>query len=147
MAAKPYSSCTTEACRRESCESVDAAVRHETRQKDLTRTVMCDVTPSCVTELLFAHEFWSAQESTVWASRCRRWRRDDEWPTFDPHLQRTELSPRARSFWDVVQLLGNRTIWVHGDSITLQMCDAAFCSLMRAGAAPFPAPQLHQEQT
>ena len=70
-------------------------------------------------------------------SRCRSWKEED-WPTWEPHLSRSTQVPRPRDFWDIAQLLPNKTIWLHGDSITLQMCDAAFCSLMRTGVAPAP---------
>lgn len=115
----------------------------------ITKTIMCDVQPFCATETLFSHEFYwpkgqpgrskrSASSQAV-PSRCRSWKMDADWPVTEPHLSRTTTVPRPRSFWDIMKLLPNRTVWLHGDSIMLQMCDAALCSLMRAGVAGTPA--------
>ena len=68
--------------------------------------------------------------------RCRFFPRDRDWPTKDPHLKRS--AQLVRSFWEVLQLLPNRTVWIHGDSVMLQLCDAAFCSLQREGVGRWP---------
>ena len=108
---------------------------------------MCDApsTP-CVTDLLFAHEFdWPASHPHWSASRCRSWRQDGDWPTSEPHLlrsgyKRKGVQMRARPFWDVLQLFPNQTLWIHGDSVQVQLCSAALCSLMRN--APVSQPLL-----
>ena len=137
------------------CDAANEQARSErpelARRRLLTRAIMCDASPPCVTEMTFSHEFWWAAPEErhrrrrgkvdtriAPRSRCRAWTDDADWPTKEPHLSRATLTPRARSFWDVLQLLPNRTVWLHGDSIQLQMCDAAICSLMRAGVAPAP---------
>jgi len=110
---------------------------------------LCDTSPPCATEVLFSHEFyWPANPEVPppelafrrgRPSRCRT-RADSDWTTVEPHVSRETTLPRPRGFWDTMQLLPNRTVWLHGDSIQLQMCDAALCSLMRAGVAPEPVP-------
>jgi hypothetical protein len=112
------------------------------RKKELTRAVLCDAAPTCVANALFEHEiFWHASASfdgRVAQSRCRTWTRDADWPTLEPHLSRSAHGPAAaRAFEEA--LPPNRTVWLHGDSIQLQLCNAAFCSLMRTGVAPTPA--------
>jgi hypothetical protein len=122
------------------CEQSQQAFRRENphldRRKVITRAAMCDVDPPCVTELLFHSDIYATRPGGL--SRCRSWHTDDDWPTREPHLHREALRPRARGFWSVLQLLPNRTVWVHGDSIQEQLCDAAMCSLMRDGVAPWP---------
>lgn len=120
-------------------------------RKYITKTILCDVQPFCAAETLFSHEFFWPQKqlrrgnkrrespSPSAVSRCRSWKDDADWPVTEPHLSRATLVPRPRSFWDVMKLLPNRTVWLHGDSITLQMCDAALCSLMRSGVVDAPA--------
>ena len=135
--------CTSEGCRRAQCEAANLRFRRENPSIEkrglITRAIMCDVTPSCVTELLFSHTFHLKPDNPVSAaSICRRWRRDDSWPTADPHLQRSALKRRVRSFWEVLRLLPNRTVWIHGDSVMLQLCNAALCSLMREGVGTWP---------
>ena len=125
------------------CEVANAAARSErpelAQRGYLTKAVMCDVHPFCATETLFSHEFsWTPQRERKVVSRCRSWQTDADWPTTEPYLSRKTAVPRPRTFWDIMQLLPNRTVWLHGDSIQLQMCDAAICSLMRAGAASEP---------
>ena len=124
-----------------SCEQVQRDFRSEhpdlDRRGHVTRAVMCDVDPPCVTELLFADEFYRDESAAAQPSRCRDWKRDSDWPTWEPHLRRHTVRPRARAFWDIMRLVPNRTVWVHGDSIQLQLCDAAMCSLMRAGVTDF----------
>jgi len=95
--------------------------------------------PPCVTELAFEHEFYVSSNATRRSSRCRTWQFDSDWPTADPYLLRSTVQPRPRGIWDTLALLPNRTVWLHGDSIQLQLCGAAMCSLMRAGVAPYPA--------
>ena len=102
-------------------EHPEFAARHY-----LTKAVLCDVQPACATETLFSHEFsWLPAQlrrpstQSAWISRCRTWRDDAEWPAREPHLSRASVYPRARSFWEVLQLLPNRTVWMHGDSIQL----------------------------
>ena len=105
----------------------------------MTAAVSCDrgsareQLPSCVHHTLFVHEFWTGSTDL---SRCRRWHSRD-WPTWEPHLVRP-MARRLRSFADIMSLLPNRTLWLHGDSIMLQLCDAAACALVRAGVAPTP---------
>lgn len=129
------------------CAAANELARSEhgeiVRAKHLTKAVLCDVQPFCATEVLFNHEFyWKETHGKAKAnapkpvSRCRSWKTDGEWPGPEPHLKRS--SARTRSFWDVMRLLPNRTLWLHGDSIQLQLCDAALCSLMRAGVASTP---------
>ena len=128
-----------------SCEQVQLDFRSEhpalDRRGHMTRAVMCDVDPPCVTELLFADEFYRDESAAAQPSRCRDWKRDSDWPTWEPHLRRHTVRPRARAFWDIMRLVPNRTVWLHGDSIQLQLCDAAMCSLMRDGVAPRSAEQ------
>jgi len=142
------------------CRAANRAFRRENphleRQHLLTRGAMCDLTPPCVTDMLFQHEFYWGRHASMagppippgtltpradWRSRCRTWTRDEDWPTVEPHLSRKGASARRRAphdFWDAMALLPNRTVWLHGDSIQLQVCNAAFCSLMRTGSAPYP---------
>ena len=47
-------------------------------------------------------------------------------------------APRDDGLWPLLQLLPNKTLWLHGDSITTQLCEASICSLLRAGVAPQP---------
>lgn len=136
------------------CVAANEAARSEhveiMRGKLLTKALLCDVKPFCATEVLFNHEFWweapTLPHVRAMTSRCRTWQRDSDWPMTEPHL--TRGSARARSFWDSMRLLANKTLWLHGDSIQLQMCDAALCSLMRSGVAPTPVlgdPSYHPE--
>ena len=99
----------------------------------------------CVTELLFEHEFWlkpgrGFRNRAVALRRCSAWRRDSDWPTRDPHLVREprKVSDRFRGFWSSLRRLPNRTVWVHGDSIQMQLFSAALCSLLRAGKLRTP---------
>ena len=137
------------------CAAANEGARSERgeiqKRKLITKAVLCDTSPPCATEVLFSHELYWPKNPKVpppelafrggRPSRCRTWA-DSDWPTFEPHLSRATTLPRPRGFWDTLQLLPNRTLWLHGDSIQLQMCDAALCSLMRAGVAPEPALQL-----
>ena len=138
------------------CEAANAQARFEhpeyKRGRYLTKAVMCDVTPHCATEAIFSQELWwrtpsgngklppSSDGLPVHdpVSRCRTWRNDADWPTHEPYISRATQQPRVRPFWDLLRLLPNRTVWLHGDSITLQMCNAALCSLMRSGVASTP---------
>ena len=99
----------------------------------------------CVTELLFEHEFWlkpgrGFRNRAVTLRRCSAWRRDSDWPTAEPHLVREprKVSDRFRGFWSSLRRLPNRTVWVHGDSIQMQLFSAALCSLLRAGKLRSP---------
>ena len=99
----------------------------------------------CVTELLFEHEFWlkpgrGFRNRAVTLRRCSAWRRDSDWPTAEPHLVREprKVSDRFRGFWSSLRRLPNRTVWVHGDSIQMQLFSAALCSLLRAGKLRTP---------
>eukprot|EP00965_Chrysotila_dentata_P215498 6188809-Pleurochrysis_carterae.AAC.2 len=112
------------------------------QRREVTRAVMCDTQPPCLTELLFTHEFWSGSSET--RSRCRSRKYDSDWPTVEPHVNRRKQRPRPRSFWETMRLLPNKTLWLHGDSVQTQLCDAALCSLLRADALPWPA--LHRPQ-
>ena len=109
------------------------------RQHHITRAVLCDTQPAaCVTEMLFAHEFYwtEAQAAAKGGIKCAKWARDDQWPTVDPHLTR---SPDLGGLWEeVLTLMPNRTLWLHGDSITTQVCEASFCSLARSAVVPQP---------
>mmetsp|Transcript_41488 Transcript_41488/g.86879 ORF Transcript_41488/g.86879 Transcript_41488/m.86879 type:complete len:359 (+) Transcript_41488:186-1262(+) len=127
------------------CEVDNTAWRTEARmlqRREVTRAVMCDTQPPCLTELLFTHEFWSGSSET--RSRCRSRKYDSDWPTVEPHVNRRKQRPRPRSFWETMRLLPNKTLWLHGDSVQTQLCDAALCSLLRADALPWPA--LHRPQ-
>ena len=57
-----------------SCEQVQRDFRSEhpalDRRGHMTRAVMCDVDPPCVTELLFAHEFYQDERAAARPSRC-----------------------------------------------------------------------------
>mmetsp|Transcript_3922 Transcript_3922/g.7631 ORF Transcript_3922/g.7631 Transcript_3922/m.7631 type:complete len:433 (-) Transcript_3922:30-1328(-) len=128
------------------CEVDNTAWRTEARmlqqRREVTRAAMCDTQPPCLTELLFTHEFWSGSSET--RSRCRSRKYDSDWPTVEPHVNRRKQRPRPRSFWETMRLLPNKTLWLHGDSVQTQLCDAALCSLLRADALPWPA--LHRPQ-
>ena len=127
------------------CEAANDAFRNETHHRlrgKVTRAVMCDASPPCVTELLFEHEFWikpgrrSNSRLAVAMQRCRNWQHDDDWPTTDPHVTR---QPHFRGIWSVLRLLPNRTVWIHGDSLQLQLHSAALCSLLRDGKVATPS--------
>ena len=109
------------------------------REWQVTRAVLCDTQPAaCVTEMLFAHEFyWSEQQAAAkGGTKCAKWTRDDQWPTTEPHLTRPA---GLGGLWEeVLTLLPNRTLWLHGDSITTQVCEASFCSLARSHVVPQP---------
>ena len=49
-----------------------------------------------------------------------------------------KVSDRFRGFWSSLRRLPNRTVWVHGDSIQMQLFSAALCSLLRAGKLRTP---------
>ena len=109
---------------------------HRTHQ--VTKSVMCDTRPAaCVSEFLFAHEFyWSEKDAEKRGGvKCRKWGHDG-WPTREPHVR--PEAPRDDGLWPLLQLLPNKTLWLHGDSITTQLCEASICSLLRAGVAPQP---------
>ncbi|KAL1515228.1 hypothetical protein AB1Y20_001863 [Prymnesium parvum] len=128
--------CVGRECVRQRCLAEDAAFRKQTpsiaRQRLLTHALICNSTPPCATELLFQSSFFSRE-----ASRCTAWRRDEDWPTWEPHVRPADL-PARRGFWEVLRLLPNRTVWLHGDSVQLQLCDAAICSLFRRAVARAP---------
>jgi hypothetical protein len=109
------------------------------RTNHVTRAVLCDTTPAaCVTEMLFAHEFyWSERQAAAAGGiKCAKWRTDDEWPTVEPHLTRP---PDLGGLWtEVLQRLPNQTVWLHGDSIMTQVCEASLCSLARSRVVPQP---------
>jgi len=124
------------------------------RQHYITRAILCDVQPACISELIFQHEYdhrWTASSHKLprklhklfdaRIQRCRNWRVDGDWPTFEPHLVREATKPQPCGFWETLERFSNRTFWIHGDSIQLQLCDAALCSLMRDGVAPAPVRQ------
>ena len=106
---------------------------HRTHQ--VTKAVLCDTQPTpCVSEFLFSHElYWSEKKAqSVGGIKCARWRRDIDWPTREPHLAR-EASPDFGGLWEsVLSHMPNRTLWLHGDSIMTQVCEAALCSLVSA---------------
>ena len=109
-------------------------------RQQVTRAVLCDSRPPCVTELLFDHELWlkpghGFRKRAIALRRCSTWQRDSDWPTEDPHLAR---QPHFRGFWSVLRQLPNRTVWVHGDSIQMQLFSAALCSLLRDGKLRTP---------
>ena len=104
------------------CEALNKQRNIDThRQWQVTKAVLCDTQPAaCVTEMLFAHEFyWSESEASKHGGiKCANWRRDDQWPTTEPHLSRP---PALGGLWEeVLSLLPNRTLWLHGDSIMTQ---------------------------
>ena len=97
------------------CRAANRAFRRENphleRQHLLTRGAMCDLTPPCVTDMLFQHEFYWGRHASMagppsppgtltpradWRSRCRTWTRDEDWPTVEPHLSRKGASARRR---------------------------------------------------
>lgn len=124
-----------------SCEDLNRKRNIQTkRRKHLTRAILCDTAPAaCVTEMLFAHElYWSEAEAHSYGgTKCAQWTRDEDWPTHEPFLTR----PRGLGgIWEtLLRLLPNQTVWLHGDSITTQLCEAAFCSLARSRVVPQPA--------
>ena len=138
-----YAACSTTDCRRQACEAANDAFRGETvyaLRKQVTRGILCDTSPPCITELLFEHEFWlkpgrGFKNRAVALQRCSTWQRDSDWPTAEPHLVR---ETRFRGFWSALRQLPNRTIWVHGDSIQMQLFSAALCSLLRGGKLRTP---------
>ena len=108
----------------------------EAHQQDrLTKAIMCDTQPAaCVTEMLFQHELYWNEPTAQQAggAKCRKWRLDVDWPTQEPRLSRQD-TPTPEGIWQLLRLLPNKTVWFHGDSITTQLCEASFCSLMREG--------------
>ena len=125
------------------CEALNRRRSVEAKQQDrVTQAIMCDTRPAaCVTEMLYAHEFYwdgrKARASALGGSKCQLWRRDEDWPTVEPLLSRAD-TPTPEGLLTLLQLLPNKTVWFHGDSITTQLCEAAFCSLMRDGAVHQP---------
>ena len=122
------------------CEQLNVQRNIDThRQWQVTRAVLCDTQPAaCVTEMLFSHEFyWSEKQAAANGGiKCAKWRRDEDWPTTDPHLLR---SPDLGGLWEeVLQHMPNRTLWLHGDSIMTQVCEASICSLFRSGVVAQP---------
>jgi hypothetical protein len=123
----------------DTCEALNPARNRDMhRSHQITRAVMCDTRPAaCVTEMLFAHElYW--QTAPPGGTKCARWKRDGDWPTIDPHLSRAALNGGEPSgIWEtVLSAMPNQTLWLHGDSITTQSCEAAFCSLARSDVIP-----------
>ena len=122
------------------CEALNTQRNIDThRQWQVTKAVLCDTEPAaCVSEFLFAHEFyWSEREAAAKGGiKCAKWRRDEQWPTIEPHLSRP--SGLGGLWEEVLQLMPNRTLWLHGDSIMTQVCEASLCSLFRSGAVPQP---------
>lgn len=126
---------------RPSCEDLNRKRNIQAkRRKHLTRAVLCDTAPAaCVTEMLFAHElYWSEAEARSYGgAKCAQWTHDEDWPTHEPFLKRPL---GLGGIWEtLLQLLPNQTMWLHGDSITTQLCEAAFCSLARSHVVPQPA--------
>ena len=122
------------------CEDLNRQRNIEThRQNQVTRAILCDTSPaSCVSEFLFAHElYWSEQKARESGGiKCAKWARGEDWPTREPHLRR---SPELGGLWEsVLSKLPNRTVWLHGDSIMTQVCEAALCSLVRSKVVPQP---------
>jgi uncharacterized membrane protein YgcG len=122
------------------CEDLNRRRNIETkRQAHLTKAVLCDTQPAaCVTEMLFAHEvYWSEKQAqAVGGIKCARWQNDDDWPTREPFLTRP---PGLGGLWQsVLSRMPNRTLWLHGDSITTQVCEASLCSLVRERVVPQP---------
>ena len=122
------------------CEALNKQRNIDThRTNQVTKAVLCDTSPAaCVSEFLFSHEFyWSASRAArIGGIKCARWTRDEDWPTDEPHLSR----PAGLGVvWEsVLRSLPNRTLWLHGDSIMTQVCEAAICSLLRSGVVPTP---------
>ena len=122
------------------CEQMNKQRAIDThREHQVTKAVMCDTRPAaCVSEFLFSHEFyWSEQQAAARGGlKCAKWLRDEDWPTVEPHLART---PDLGGLWEeVLSLLPNRTLWLHGDSIMTQVCEASLCSLARSHVVPQP---------
>lgn len=123
----------------EQCENLNTQRNVDMgRTHEITRAVLCDTKPTpCVTEMLFSHElYWSEERArAVGGIKCARWSADDDWPGREPHLSRAAVAgrPAPSGLWEsVLQHLPNRTLWMHGDSITTQACEAALCSLVRS---------------
>ena len=125
------------------CEALNRQRNVDLHQQDrVTQAIMCGTQPAaCATEMLYAHEFYwdrhRAASSALGAAKCHLWRRDEDWPTVEPLLSRSDL-PTPEGLLQLLRLLPNKTVWFHGDSITTQLCEAAFCSLMRDGAVQQP---------
>lgn len=128
---------------RQQCDALNKQRNIDAHQADrVTQAIMCDTQPAaCSTEMLFVHEFYwderRALQSDPRGSKCHRWKRDADWPTIEPILRRSD-SPTPESILQLLKLLPNKTVWFHGDSITTQLCEASFCSLMREGAVQQP---------
>ena len=119
----PFSS--TGAYSEPQCEALNAQRNIDAHQQDkMTRAIMCDTQPAaCATEMLFVHEFYWDEKRAERAggAKCRLWKRDLDWPTLEPVLSRGDL-PRPEGILQLLQLLPNKTVWFHGDSITTQSC-------------------------
>lgn len=124
----------------DTCEAMNRQRNVDTRRTNqVTKAVLCETEPApCVSEFLFSHEFyWSAARAAkMGGAKCARWKRDEDWPTSEPHLARPA---GLGGVWEsVLTSLPNRTLWLHGDSITTQVCEAAICSLLRSAVVPQP---------
>ena len=122
------------------CEALNVQRNIDThRTGQVTKAVLCDTQPApCVSEFLFSHEvYWSeARARRDGGIKCARWLRDDDWPAREPLLTRP---PNLGGVWEsVLSRMPNRTLWLHGDSIMTQVCEAALCSLVRSGVVKQP---------
>ncbi|KAL3925551.1 MAG: hypothetical protein SGPRY_003620 [Prymnesium sp.] len=130
-------SCSSKRCKRAQCEAANDVYRRSNPSLDkrglLTRAIMCNTSIPCATELLFSASFFDSSLPSL----CQQYRHDSQWPTWDPHLRRSQVRGTL-GFWEVMAQLPNRTVWLHGDSVMLQFCDAALCSLIRHHFASLP---------
>ena len=126
------------------CEALNRQRAVDThREHQVTKAILCDTQPQpCVSEFLFAHEFYWSEEQARRANsgsgsiKCARWTRDADWPSQEPHIVRPS---GLGGLWEsVLSKMPNRTLWLHGDSIMTQVCEAALCSLFRSGVVKQP---------
>lgn len=123
-----------------SCDALNRQRNIDThRTNQVTKAVLCETRPTpCVSEFLFSHEFyWSEQRAKeAGGAKCSKWVADEDWPTREPHLTRPA---GLGGLWEsVLRQMPNRTLWLHGDSIMTQVCEAALCSLARSAVVPQP---------
>ena len=124
----------------DACEALNVQRNIDThRTNQVTKAVLCETQPApCISEFLFGHEFyWSEKKARASGGvKCSMWTRDENWPTLEPHLQRPA---GLGGIWEsVLSAMPNRTLWLHGDSIMTQVCEASICSLLRSAVVPQP---------
>lgn len=94
--------------------------------------------PPCVLQDFFSlHGDVERQESprVTYQSRsaleqCVRRKRDEDWPTVEPHFTRT---PDTKTVADVIDIIGDSRVTIVGASISAHLHGAVHCALARAG--------------